>query len=92
MTELKGALDLLPPLGPPTSKKSWLTLLAERAKAKTKPKADMTTVKKLIKVMEAGGKSVTGVTLAPDGTINVATSEAKNAHAVASNPWNTELE
>lgn len=86
---MKGALDLLTNRKP-VAKSSRLAFV--RLHAKTKSKASMTSVKKLMKLAQANGQTVTGVTLAPDGTISVATGDAKKASAAPANPWDTELE
>ncbi len=63
-----------------------------RVHAKAKPKASMATAKKLMKLAQANGQTVTGVMIGADGSVSVTTGEAKKASAAPANPWDTELE
>jgi len=86
---MKGALDLLTNRKP-VAKSSRLAFV--RLHAKTKSKASMASVKKLMKLAQANGQTITGVMIGADGSVSVTTSEAKKASAAPANPWDTELE
>lgn len=86
---MKGALDLLTNRKP-VAKSSRLAFV--RLHAKTKSKASMASVKKLMKLAQASGQTVTGVMIGADGSVSVTTGEAKKASAAPANPWDTELE
>ena len=81
------ALDLLPIK--PGLKQARLSYVRVHAKAKSK--ASMATAKKLMKLMQTGGKSVSGVTIGPDGSVSVTAADAPSAKSASANPWDTEL-
>jgi hypothetical protein len=89
-------IDQLPSLNTPVPKKSGLSFLgqlarqckAENAKLeRQKSKASLAMARKVIKMMEASGRAVSGVTIGPDGAVSVATTDAPQAKSANPNPW-----
>jgi hypothetical protein len=61
---------------------------AENAKAESqKSKASLAMARKIIKMMEASGRAVSGVTIGPNGEVFVTTTDGPQAKSANPNPW-----
>lgn len=73
---MDGALSRLPTDAP---RKSAFASIVKRASKSAKPVATIPRMKQVAKLAEKLGKSVTGITVLPDGGFNVATADPQKA-------------